>query len=278
MKRPTSLSVVVTVSLCLVGWLAGIADAVTINYAFLNHRHQDTHPNIPTITTLAPDLAPPSGGPILTTHPSAGFTNAMTGSLASNDWWGNTITHFNYTGSLSGVFFIDVYRAKSGDGFGSAEFLVRYERGANDPPANSLHWIQTVDTSVRGNNVPMAEGIPYVDVYASSYPAGGKLPFYFRPDETTLDNNPYVGNADIRSGNYTIGGNNFAYDIAFWDEPSRPIHNFWRGELFLASFDAVAKSVTVYDGILWGFNVVPEPSSLMIFAGAFAILLVRREN
>jgi hypothetical protein len=258
---------------------AAPSDAVTINYVNLNHLRQATHPNLPTITTLNPDLAEPSAGPILTTTPSGGFTSAMTGSVASGDWFGDEINTFNYTGSLTGVFFIDVYRAKAADGSGSAEFLVRYERGPGDPAANTLHWIQTVDTSLRGNNVPNNEGIPYVDVYASSYPAGAKLPFYFRPDETVLDANPYVGGANIRSSSYTIGANTFNYDLAFWDEPSRPIFNFWRGELFLASYDVAGKTVTVYDGILWGFDVVPEPSAMLIvFASGAALLLRRRAD
>jgi hypothetical protein len=250
--------------------------AVTINYVYLDHVRRASAPPIPTTTTLSPDLADPSAGPILILDPSAGFMTAMTNSLASADWWGSSITTFNWVGSLSGVFYIDVYKALAFDGSGAAQLLVHYERGATDPAANTLFWIQTVSTSLRGNNVPAMEVIPYADVYASPYAANMKLPFYFTPAETTLDNNPYVGRANIRSSNFTIGTNNFNYDIAFWDQPSRPINNYWEGELFLATFDSAAHYVQVLDGIDWGFNVVPQPASLVLMSTALGGLLFLR--
>ena len=238
-------------------------------------------------TTLNPDLP---GAPILQPDPSNGFTGAMTGSLASADWWGDEITTFDYTGSLNGTLYVDVYRAGADPApFGFADLLVRYTRGAGDPLASDLFWIQTVDTSQRGNNVPANEQIPYADVYASGYPAGQKLPFYFRPDEVDLDSNAWItahgganGNtsrAPIRSSNYTVGGNNYTYDIAFFDRPSRAPTNYWRGELFLASYDAPNKTVVVYDGIRWGFDVVPEPSTgLLLALGTVMIAAWRRRQ
>ena len=261
------LVVFVTVSIVL----AEAAWAVTINYSLMDYLHQDIEPTLPTITTLNPDI--PSGGPVLTTDPSDGFKNAMTNSLASNDWWGPTINSFNWVGDLTGIFWVDVYRAGANNGWGYAQLLIRYDRGTGDPAADSLFWIQTVNTSLRGNNVPGTEVIPYADIYASSYPNGAKLPFYFRPDELVLDTNPYVGQANIRSSSYTIGGNTYNYDIAFWDQPSRGVTSYWQGELFLASYDALNKSVVIYDGVDWGFNVVPEPASLgMLALGSLFIL------
>ncbi len=255
--------------------------AVTINYSKMDFRktHQVPGPPI-TQTTVNPDVG---DGPELVTTPSSGFTTAMTNSVSADDWFqaAGPISGFNYTGSLTGIFWIDVYRANATPGAGSCSFLLHYERGASDPAASDLFWIQTVDTSLRGNNVPANEDIPYPDIYASSYPNGGKLPFYFRPDETVLDNNPYVGNANIRSSSFTINGDTRNYDMAFWDQPSRPIFNFWRGELFLASYtdtnnDTVRDTVTVYDGVRWGFDVVPEPGSLVFIAGMGIFVMRRR--
>ena len=251
---------------CLIGLLVAptMAFAVTINYAYLDHIRQAIYPDVPTITTLSPDLAEPSAGPLLVLDPSAGFENALINSLASADWFGTSITTFNWVGSANGVFYIDEYKAVANKDTNAAQLLLHYERGAGDPAAADLFWIQSVNTTLRGNNVPNNEIIPYVDVYASSYPAGGKLPFYFRPDETVLDDNPYVGNASIRSSSFTIGANTLNYDIAFWDQPSRPPTNTWEGELFLAYYDSPSHFVQVLDGIDWGFNVVPEPSTIFL--------------
>jgi len=258
------------------------ASAATVNYTYLDHIRQAVSPNNLITTTLNPDLPDPSAGPISVLDPSAGFQNALTNSVASNGWWGSSIVTFNWVGSANGVFYIDEYKAIANNTFGAAQLLARYERGFNDPVANDLFWIQTADTTLRGNNVPANEVIPYVDVYASSYANGGKLPFYFRPDETTLDNNPYVGNANIRSSSYTIGANTFNYDIAFWDQPSRPPVNSWRAELFLAYYEPATKYVQVLDGISWGFDVaaVPVPAAVWLFgsgiAGLFAFARRRR--
>jgi hypothetical protein len=251
----------------LVGLLAAptMVLGVTINYTYLDHVRRAVYQETPTITTLSPDLAEPSAGPIVALDPSDGFIDALTGSLASADWFGTTITTFNWVGTANGVFYVDVYKAIANRDANAAQLLVHYERGPGDPAAADLFWIQTVDTTSRGRNVPANEVIPYVDVYGSSYPAGAKLPFYFRPDETVLDDNPYVGRADIRSSSFTIGANAFDYDIAFWDEPDRSPTNSWRGELFLAFYDATSHFVQVLDGIEWGFVAsVPEPPTILL--------------
>lgn len=258
------------------------ANMAVVSGAFTNY--QATAVAAGAVTTLNPDLP---GAPILQVDPTNAFTGAMTGSLASADWWGDEVTTFDYTGDLNGTLFVDVYRAGATPGVGFADLIVRYTRNAGDPAAADLFWIQTVDTSLRGNGVPGTEQIPYVDVYASSYPAGQKLPFYYRPDEVDLDANAFItahggGNANtsrapIRSSNYTVGGINYTYDIAFQDRPSRPPINYWRGELFLATYDAPNKTVKVYDGITWGFNVVPEPSTgLLVALGSMLLAVWRR--
>ncbi len=196
--------------------------------------------------------------------------NAMTISKASADWWGTTITTFNWVGTLNGTFVVDVYNAEhTGVKSGGAEFLLHYERGNGDPAATDLFWIQVVDTNKKNGG----EAIPYPDVYFSAYPDGSKLPFFFRPDETEIDNNSYVGRQDIRNGSYHLAGNEYIYDMAFWDFPSRYHDANWSGELFLASFDQQHSFVQVYDGVKWGFNIIPEPSTLSLLIVPFLLLM-----
>lgn len=223
--------------------------------------------------TLDPDPIQNSSEFFLTTNPSQAFRDAMTKSKAANDWK-NDLT-FNYVDSsgndlnLGGNLTIDVYKAAFRtesstieDNLGGAQLLTHYNRAAIDPAASDLYWIQVVTT----NKPNGGETIPYPDVYFSPYPAGGRLPFYYTPSETNIDDNPYVGVKPIRSSNYTVNGINYDYDIAFWDWPSRTPNAFWRGELFLATYDQTKKEVNVYDGIQWGFTILA--SSLKDFGDA----------
>ena len=235
------------------------------------HVHQDD--NGKSVVTLDPDPFEPGGGVFLRSDPSAGFIDAMTKSKAAADW--KDKLKFTYDGDLNGTMRIDVYAAKhTADLTGGAEFLLHYNRGAGDPAAADLFWIQTVDSSTRNGG----ETAAYPDVYFSNYPAGSKQPFYFRPEETNLDANPYVGAKPIRSGDFTVKDIKYDYDIAFWDFPQRTADAWWRGELFLASYDKAGGNVKIYDGVYWGFDIVktPEPSTLMLAAiGVMLVVLGR---
>jgi hypothetical protein len=255
-------------------WFAGRPPAargtMTVTYgASTIHDHSDSVGTI--VVTLDPDPIQNAGEFFLRGDPSAAFQTAMTDSLAALDWK-NDLT-FTYDGSLGGTLTIDVYNAKMKTATaGGAQLLTHYNRAASDPAASSLFWIQVVDTTAPNGG----ETAPYPDVYFSGYGAGAKLPFYYRPDELNLDANPYVGSEPIRSGNYTVNGQNYNYDLAFWDWPSRSWVNTWHAELFLASYDATTKAVKVYDGIYWGFTIVPEPSSLaMLTVGIAGLALAR---
>ena len=238
------------------------AQSSTLNLSHVIGNHQDD--NGVTVVTLSPDPVQ------LLSDPTQAFMTAMTNSKASADWWGTTINTFNWTGSLSGAFVVDVYNAEHTSlKSGGAEFLLHYERGNGDPAAADLFWIQVVDTNKKNGG----ESIPYPDVYFSGYPNGSKLPFFFRPDETEIDKNPYVGRQDIRSGSYHLAGNEYIYDMAFWDFPSRYHDADWTGELFLASFDQPHNFVQIYDGVKWGFSIVPEPSTLSLLIIPILLLM-----
>lgn len=272
------LGLLAVAALALVG--VSSSQAITYNYSILNqggnYRPTQTEPTYPTTTNLLPLVTLSS--------PSAGFRTAMTSSVAAADWIeldnpGKPIQSFDFDGVANGVLYIDVYQAIAEDEVGRCNFQVRYNRNTNpglvDPDLANLFWIQTVTTTRKGSGVPANETNPYVDVYASSYADGSKLPFYYRPDETTLDANGVSDGEPIRSGTINTPAAGLTYDLAFTDQPSRPIFNTWQAELFLASFDSTTKTVTVLDGISWGFVVVPEPSSMMIL-GSVGVLLVRR--
>ena len=237
------------------------SSTIDLNHVIGNHQAD----NGVTVITLKPDPVQ------LLSDPTQAFMNAMTDSRAAADWWGTTINTFNWAGSLNGSFVVDVYNAKHNSSkSGGAEFLLHYERGAGDPAATDLFWIQVVDTNKKNGG----ETIPYPDVYFSGYPSGSNLPFFFRPDETEIDNNSYVGRQDIRSSSYHLTGHEYIYDMAFWDFPSRFHDAYWTGELFLASYDQAHNFVQVYDGVKWGFTIIPEPSSLSLLAIPLLLLLM----
>lgn len=256
------------------GFAAGIlvlalpAGSTTLTYGG-NTIHNHTHDSGASVVTLDPDPIT-DGGFFLSLDPSLDFQNAMTKSKAAANWKG---LKFDFTGSLAGNFDIDVYNAAhSAPLRGGAQLLLRYTRGAGDPAARDLLWIQTVNTTDPNGG----ETIPYPDVYSGAN-AGSNLPFFYTPDETKLDPNSYVGQADIYSGKYKVNGkgSDLSYDISFWDWPQRSPTNTWRGELFLASYDKANSKVTVYDGLNWGFDIdkTPEPASYLLVGSALLILV-----
>jgi len=268
--------VCLSLSLLLLLFLGSQAQAMTVTYGS-STIHTNSVTNGYITVTLDPDPIS-DGGVFLTTSPSTSFINAMTQSLAAADWWGSTITTFNYVGTLNGTLNIEVYNAAIKSTYtGGAQLLATYTRGAGDPAANSLFWIQVVTT----NKPNGGETIPYPDVYFSPYAAGQKLPFYYTPAETVLDANPYTtpGQPNIYSSNFTYGPDNIAitYDISFWDWPSRTPNATWRGELFLATYDAADKYVEIFEGINWGFDVSgsPLPPSLFLLLTGLPVVLWR---
>ena len=272
-RRLRTIAMIAAVTGAMIALPAASRATMTVTYGGSTiHNHSDSVG--PVTVTLNPDPIQNVGEFFLRGDPSQAFKDAMTKSKAAADWKDNLT--FTYDGSLNGNMTIDVYNAKMKTaGSGGAQLLAHYNRGVGDPNASDLFWIQVVDTTKPNGG----ETAPYPDVYLSGYGAGSKLPFYFRPDETTIDPNAYVGQKPIRNGNYTVNGVNYDYDLTFWDWPSRGPTNTWRGELFLATYDSGAKTVKVYDGIYWGFDIVPEPSSYVSLAiGGVLVMLIRRKR
>jgi hypothetical protein len=169
--------------------------------------------------------------------------------------------------------------------------------GGSKVNAKNLFWLQVVNTTSSNGGEP--NNSPYPDIYASPYKgvtatgtyvspiAGTKaLPFYFTPAETTLDPNPYVGKANIRSSSFTLTNSKGTKvkrnnDMAFWDFPTRPATNSWTADLWLAGWDGATKNITVYNGVEWGFNVKPVPEvstgvAFAVLAGLMMLAMMRK--
>ena len=120
-------------------------------------------------------------------------------------------------------------------------FLVNYVPGAGGAPAGTLQWIQFIDT-----NRPRLPGLPRP--YVDPQPNDDTLPFYWTEAERIAATGLAGGTA-----------------LQFRDRPARslilsPVE--WQADLYLVSWNgvmapggAVAPSVTVYDGLRWGFTI-----------------------
>ena len=137
---------------------------------------------------------------------------------------------------------------------GGAEIRIDYTPGgAADPPgikdptkigAGDAVWSQSVDTSAKlANSLP---GNPY------------------------LDNPTNIANPDLGPPAYP-----FQYATSFfYDKPSRNATAIWIGDAYITTANYTTRTLTVYDGVEWGFTVtpVPEPSALLM-AGLGALML-----
>src|SRR3989344_619787 len=161
-----------------------------------------------------------------------------------------------------------------------------FQNALTNSVASNDWWGSSIVTF---NWVGSANGVFYIDEYKAiannTFGAAQLLARYERGVNDPVANDLFwiqTGNATIRSSSYTIGANTFNYDIAFWDQPSRPPVNSWRAELFLAYYEPATKYVQVLDGISWGFDVaaVPVPAAVWLFgsgiAGLFAFARRRR--
>jgi hypothetical protein len=145
-------------------------------------------------------------------------------------------------------------------GAGGAGFVINYDPGVGDPARDTIHWVQAVDT-----NVPLGRATTI----------GQKL-----ADGTTiyLDNStgvdPYYGR---------LSGFKSANGTGFLDLSTRALvpGTLWEGQVFLTTEADTIKAgitthtVTIYNGVWWGYQVVPEPASWISLCGGGVILLLR---
>ena len=154
---------------------------------------------------------------------------------------------FNPAGNdLAGSFEVQIYDAVGTPNQVGAQFRLQYIPGINDPTpnGNNLHWIQRVfDNHNITNNPSHGNSENVIDIGS-----GVTNPFY----DTAFD----------------------ASETHFFDFSRRGDannnHN-WLAELYLVDQTA-PETVTIYNGVQWGWNneVVPEPTTIFgsaIFLG-----------
>ena len=219
---------------------------------------------------------PPTRGLLIYPAPRLNFATRWQPNTPYPGWT------FNYGGTLSGTLTINTYDASATVDKGGAILDATYTRAASDPILDDLQFIQKVSTSAPLPGAPN----PKIDYIPE--PGGGDdgLPFY----DSLAGSAPYK---DATAGTYN-----------FYDAPSRGYGTSlsWTAELLLASWSGgpTNKTVTVYDGVSWGWymqqyappagrfasddvasastdgdrnlTAVPEPSSLAIaFVGLAAV-------
>jgi hypothetical protein len=125
---------------------------------------------------------------------------------------------------------------------GGAALCLTYHPHAGDPV--DIRWIQAVLTDAPGNRhaaTPFLGRTLYLDNFHK--PVGD--PFY-------------EPGAAANAG-------------AFYDAPFRGIAGNidWEADVFVATGNLATRTLTIYDGARWGFQItVPEPSSLAVFGAS----------
>ncbi|MBU0640027.1 MAG: hypothetical protein KKB50_14265 [Planctomycetes bacterium] len=132
----------------------------------------------------------------------------------------------NNGGTLNGTLRIQKYDAYNDDNPGGAEFRMYYEKGTGDP--DPIQWAQGILTNHRLNG-PVGTWASYMDVKVDTDPNTAEPPLY-----------PYQ---------YP--------DLHFYDKPARPCPDngviLWVGEAYVTQTDTGAQTMTIYDGVEWGF-------------------------
>ena len=124
--------------------------------------------------------------------------------------------------------------------------------------AANLRWVQMFDTTQSGKHI---DPFPNNDEGAAG--SAGDLPFYYTEAEhanfgMTFVDNPQIGPTLPVPFNYSA-----------------------RFEVYLVTANFTTNTVTVHDGIRWGYDVVtvPEPTTMVVLAiGAVATAFGRRRR
>lgn len=148
-------------------------------------------------------------------------------------------------GQLSGTLTVNSYAAAATASQGGASISIAYSPGPNDPPLASLHWIQVIWT-----NEPLGGATsPYVD----PVPNDDNLPFYW-----TLSEDGSMKNGS--TGAYSFSD---APSRGYPPPPDAGVSSVsWGADLYLCSWDGQT-TVTIYDGVNWGWYIEQYPMTCM---------------
>jgi hypothetical protein len=163
--------------------------------------------------------------------------------------------------------------AMAAPGYGGATFGISYNPAGSDPTAG-IKWIQVI-----GATIPSGRGTTYGTNF------GGGITAYLDNSANNMTGagvDPYYG---------WLSGFLYATNIGFLDIPAFPLGvgigakgQDWEAQAFLAtetssvSEGVTTHNVTIWDGVWWGFTIVPEPgsASLCLVGGAMLWLVRRR--
>jgi len=151
-------------------------------------------------------------------------------------------------------------------GSGGANVCLTFQPQGEDPSGSIVRWIQVIRT-----NSPTAFGTTnganggggykiYIDDGFTGQSSPPTDPFYGADDDDTSTG--YHGNS-----------------VALSDAPFRSIAAGidWQAQAFVAIGNLSAKQLTIFDGVQWGFQIIPEPGTFALVAmGALLLGAGRR--
>jgi hypothetical protein len=210
--------------------------------------------------------------------------------------------NFSYSPTFNGTFNMTQYAATVSATNGGANFQITYTPGAApDPTGNKVRWMQVIDINSVGwnfinNDVGFANdtgfpqaGFSVLGTGLNGVPAGDHAFMDnagFGPGNGVAPTDPWYG--WLTSNGTDITTSTAADSAGFLDTPSLP---FVPGmvvefQTFLASDSVVPNddggddnNVSIYGGVWWGFQDVPEPSSFALLAiGGIGLLRRRRSR
>ncbi len=136
---------------------------------------------------------------------------------------------------------------------GGAAICLTYHPHVDKGDPVDIHWIQSILTNVPGDNKAADNtSFPGRTLYLDNFANPNGHPYY---------DPGFAANAG-----------------AFLDRPRRAIANVdWEADVYVVTGNLAARTLTIYDGARWGFEIkVPEPSSLVLFGVSLAGFTILR--